>query len=84
MENQPWRQWKQFWRISHADVIHNCLKFMKTQMSSERKIHICASKSAHSHIKTLVIQSSTVPAFLPAEQCNYFCPEVDGLPRSSF
>lgn len=34
--------------------------------------------------QTLVIQSSTVLAFLPVEQCNYFCPEVDGLLLPSF
>lgn len=81
------RFWRIFLRISHADVIHNCIKFMKTQMSSDRKIHLCASKSAHSHIKTTNTchsQSSTVPVFLSAELCNYFCPEVDGLPLLSF
>ncbi len=84
-ENKPF--WKRFLRISHADVIHNHIKFMKTQMSSDREIHLCASKSAHRHIKTTNTchsQSSTVPVFLPAEQYNYFCPEVDGLPLPSF
>ncbi len=52
------------WEFLTQDVIHNPIEFMKTQMSSDREIHLCASKSAHRHIKTTNTchsQSSTVP-----------------------